>query len=305
MASTSSSSGASTVTRLAVTVAAVGAAAYAYHRLTRVAKELDGHREKDAEPSYANGTTLVKDPVKPSSEPSPDLLPKPAIKHPETSDDDPIAAALADELAQAIELDAKDAETFAERSGEEQKELQRQATVQMARLQAMGNLGADLAGGMKTLTPEECGGTTDRYTWTQSEREVAVEFTVPKTIVSKKIIVKIDTKQITLGVMEANDIEDASAGESLRTILKGSLFSDVVPDECVWEMDSVANGKKVSVTLHKLRPTLASHHWRCVVVGEPEIDTQRFGPPVMGVNGNDPSSLSRIADEMRATSARP
>jgi hypothetical protein len=37
-----------------------------------------------------------------------------------------------------------------------------------------------------------------------------------------------------------------------------------------------------------------------VVAGEPENDVDRFGPPVVGVNGNDPDALSRIAEEMRA-----
>jgi hypothetical protein len=45
---------------------------------------------------------------------------------------------------------------------------------------------------------------------------------------------------------------------------------------------------------------MAAHHWRCVVAGEPEIDVERFGPPVVGVNGNDPHALSRITEEMRA-----
>jgi hypothetical protein len=37
-----------------------------------------------------------------------------------------------------------------------------------------------------------------------------------------------------------------------------------------------------------------------VVAGEPEIDVERFGTPVVGVNGNDPHALSRITEEMRA-----
>ena len=52
------------------------------------------------------------------------------------------------------------------------KEMQRQQAVHMARLQAAGNMGADGRGGMKSLTPEECGGATDRYKWMQWEREI-------------------------------------------------------------------------------------------------------------------------------------
>jgi hypothetical protein len=149
---------------------------------------------------------------------------------------------------------------------------------------------------MKTLTPEECGGRTDAYTWTQTENEIVVAFDVPSAVTSKKVAVKIDTKTVRFAVSEPS-----AAGETERVVLQGDLFRDVVPDECVWEMESVAGGKKrVSVTLHKLRPTMAAHHWRCVVAGEPENDVDRFGPPVVGVNGNDPHALSRIAEEMRA-----
>ena len=35
-------------------------------------------------------------------------------------------------------------------------------------------------------------------------------------------------------------------------------------------------GKKVVVTLHKRRATLAMHHWNCVVKGEPVIDVEKF-----------------------------
>jgi hypothetical protein len=293
---TSSSSGASTVTRVAVAVAAVGAAAYAYHRLTRVS---DAVQAKAVEPSAKAEATEVQTktaeatpeaPAKPPSAVAPS--PAPVVADP----DDRVAEALARELAEAIELDAKDAQTFGHTSPEETAELQRQAAVQMARLHAAGNMGADPLGGMKTLTPEECGGRTDAYTWTQTENEIVVAFDVPSAVTSKKVAVKIDTKTVRFAVSEPS-----AAGETERVVLQGDLFRDVVPDECVWEMESVAGGKKrVSVTLHKLRPTMAAHHWRCVVAGEPENDVDRFGPPVVGVNGNDPDALSRIAEEMRA-----
>ena len=292
---TSSSSDMSTVTRVAVAVATVGALAYAYHSLTRVSVQA-----KDAEPSASAEATEVETKTEAEATPEAPVKPPSAIAPPPApvvaNADDPVAEALAKELAEAIELDAKDAQTFGETSPEETAELQRQAAVQMARLHAAGNMGADPLGGMKTLTPEECGGRTDAYTWTQTENELVVTFDVPSAVVSKKVAIKIDTKTVRMAVLEPG-----AAGETERVVLQGDLFRDVVPDECVWEMESVAGGKKrVSVTLHKLRPTMAAHHWRCVVAGEPEIDVERFGPPVVGVNGNDPHALSRITEEMRA-----
>ena len=165
---TSSSSGASTVTRVAVAVAAVGAAAYAYHRLTRVSDAVQAkavEQSAKAEATEVQTKTAEATPEAPAKPPSA-VAPSPA---PVVADpDDPVAEALARELAEAIELDAKDAQTFGHTSPEETAELQRQAAVQMARLHAAGNMGADPLGGMKTLTPEECGGRTDAYTWTQT-----------------------------------------------------------------------------------------------------------------------------------------
>lgn len=298
---TSSSSGTSTVTRVAVAVAAVGAAAYAYHRLTRVS---DAVEAKAAEPSAkAEATEAETNPAEANPEapakPPSAVAPPPAPVVPDP--DDPVAEALARELAEAIELDAKDARTFGETSPEETAELQRQAAVQMARLHAAGNMGADPLGGMKTLTPEECGGRTDAYAWTQTENEIVVTFDVPSAVVAKHVGVKIDTKAVRFAFRAPVSDAPSASGTTERVVLQGDLFRDVVPDECVWEMERVAGGKKrVSVTLHKLRPTMAAHHWRCVVVGEPENDVERFGPPVVGVNGNDPNALSAIAEEMRA-----
>ena len=309
MAASSSPSSATAVTRLAVSVAAVGVAAYAYHRLTRVAR-IDG-RSADGEPSvsYAKPSPVktTSSPAKTSSLTTPAPVPVPlpqkatAVDPTQTvTQDDPVAASLAKELAEAFELDARDAATFETRSDVETRELQRQAAVQMARLSAAGNMGADLAnGGMRTLTPEECGGTTEWYSWTQTEREIVVAFMVPQSVTSKNVTVKIDTKTVMLAVNtpEMN-------GRPL-VMLNGTLIASVVPDECVWEMeaDPRGGGKKVSVTLHKLRPTMASHHWPCVVVGEPRNDTSKFGPPVLGINGNDPNALSRVAETMRHSSA--
>jgi hypothetical protein len=259
----SSGSTSSTVTRLAIAAAAVGAAGYAYYLATKARPTATSAAPADPEPPMAR----------------PDA-------------DDPVAQALADELAEAIEADAKNAETFPQtQTPEEIAELQRQAAVQMARLQAGGNMGQDGAGGMKNLTPEECGGATDRYTWSQTEQEIVVEFPIPKDVTSKRVAVRFDSKSTRVAY------KDASGAETV--ILDGATLREIVPDECLWEIDAGADGgRKVVVTMHKLRATMAMHHWNCVVKGEPTIETERFGPPVVGVNGNDPGAVARMLEDM-------
>jgi|Transcript_34968 hypothetical protein len=152
-------------------------------------------------------------------------------------------------------------------------------------------MGEDGLGGMKNLTPEECGGITDKYRWTQSEREITVEFLIPKGTKSKQIIVKLETRSVTMAVN----------GE---TVLSGKPLRDIVPDECMWEIEEVPESKsgekKVVVTLHKSRATMAMHHWNCVVAGEPTVDVRRFGPPIVGINGNDPTALAQMMENMGA-----
>ena len=51
--------------------------------------------------------------------------------------------------------------------------------------------------------------------------------------------------------------------------------------------------------------TLAMHHWECVVEGDEKIDTSRFGPAVVGINGNDPQALKRMLEEHGHMNPRP
>ena len=248
--------GSSTSTKVILAAAALGATGYAAYYLTR-------RRHQDGSAGSAGSAENV---VKLGQEEQPS---SPAEQHNE----------------EAIK---RDAQTFDTQTPEQMAEMQRQAAVHMARLQAAGNMGQDGRGGMKNLTPEECGGVTDKYRWLQSEREIVVEFTVPKATKSKQIVVKLETRSVKMAV-------------NGDTILEGKPLRDIVPDECVWEIEEVPGStteKKVVVTLHKSRATLAMHHWNCVVEGEPTVDVNRFGPPIVGVNGNDPAAMARMLEDM-------
>ena len=208
-------------------------------------------------------------------------------------DEDPSIAA--DVMGAARASTARDRETFASQSEEETAEMRRQAAVHMARLQAAGNMGQDGAGGMKNLTAEECGGVTDRYRWKQTEREIVLEFPIPRGVTSKHVDVRIETKTLKVAIRPCPAAEIATE----RVVIAGRLLRDVVPDECVWEIEAADDGdggRKVVVTLFKLLATMAMHHWNCVVKGEPTIDVKKFGPAIVGINGNDPSALQRMME---------
>ena len=58
----------------------------------------------------------------------------------------------------------------------EEEEQSKQFRIQMAKLAAQGNMGLskDKGGEMSALSPEECGGTTEKYSWTQTETEISI-----------------------------------------------------------------------------------------------------------------------------------
>lgn len=70
-------------------------------------------------------------------------------------------------------------------------------------------------------------------------------------------------------------------------ILNGELFAAVTPDACFWNL---LDGSTLEITLQKVD---AMQWWKAVVLGEPEIDTQKVEP--------EASKLSDLDPDMRAT----
>lgn len=209
----------STTTRILLAAAAAGAAGYAYYYWTQQQQlNKKSSAERSSESSECDEVMVAS-----------------------SSMSDAAAAAAAAGAKSAAATESSDANTFAQ-TPEQMEEMQRQAAVHMARLQAAGNVGQDGMGGMKNLTPEECGGVTDKYRWLQSEKEIIVEFPIPKGTKSKQIVVKLETRSVKVAVN----------GE---TVLVGKPLRDIVPDECMWEIEEMPGSetgeKKVVVTLHK------------------------------------------------------
>ena len=152
-----------------------------------------------------------------------------------------------------------------------------------------GNLMLDPATGrVVLLSDDECGGATERYTWGQNEHEVIVR--VPR------------LPEWT----RTRNVEVSTASGRLRIaacgceVLDGPTHAMIVSDETVFALedeepaddDDEDDHRTLVVRLRKAEPTKAKTHWRCVVVGEPEIDTARFGEPVVSFNEDSASDVS-------------
>ena len=166
----------------------------------------------------------------------------------------------------------------------EEEEQSRQFRIQMAKLAAQGNMGLKEKGGeMAALSPEECGGKTEKYSWTQTETEIGIYVTL-ESFEGKGKDCKIEIKRKTLNVKVKDFIVFGEETKNNR------LFADVNVDDSTWEIDSdeKLKAKTLIVTLTKAKRTMANKHWRYVCENEPEIDVEKFGPPVVGVNERNP-----------------
>jgi len=119
------------------------------------------------------------------------------------------------------------------------------------------------------------GGTTDKYTWTQTLSTLEVYVNVKPGVKAKQIICDIGGESLKVGVK----------GEPL--ILDGKMHAKVKPDDCMW---TLLDNKIVQLTLEKFD---SMKWWSCVVQGDAGIDTKKIVP--------ENSKLSDLDGETRMT----
>lgn len=100
----------------------------------------------------------------------------------------------------------------------------------------------------------------DNYSWTQQLAELQVNVPVPDGTKSRQITVEIKNKRLKVGL------------KGQPPVLDGELHKRVIVDDCLWTLE---NNKEVVISLQKEN---RMEWWKCVVVGEPEINTQKVVP---------------------------
>mmetsp|Transcript_121557 Transcript_121557/g.303305 ORF Transcript_121557/g.303305 Transcript_121557/m.303305 type:complete len:359 (+) Transcript_121557:114-1190(+) len=127
----------------------------------------------------------------------------------------------------------------------------------------------------KEPPPPGNGGSTDKYTWTQTLGALEVYVNVRPGVKAKQIICDIGTDTLKLGIK----------GEPL--ILQGKMHAKVKPDDCMW---TLIDNKIVQITIEKFD---TMKWWSCVMQGDDEIDTKKIVP--------ENSKLSDLDGETRMT----
>jgi len=123
------------------------------------------------------------------------------------------------------------------------------------------------------------GGTTDKYTWTQTLEETHIYIPVAKEIKAKDLIIKLEASKALVGLKGQTPILDGDWPERIRS------------DESIWTLEDIKEGKIIHLSLIKWQNQM--HWWDCAIKGDPKIDTTKIDP--------EPSNLADLDGETRTT----
>jgi len=132
----------------------------------------------------------------------------------------------------------------------------------------------------KGAIPVDNGGTCDNYRWTQTLQDLQVVVPVPKGTKAKFIDVQILKKKLKVGV------------KGSAALIDGELHQSIKIEDSTWSVEDNAtdDNRLITVTLTKVNQM---EWWKSVVVGDPEINTQKVEP--------ENSKLSDLDGETRQT----
>ncbi|CAA6658742.1 unnamed protein product [Spirodela intermedia] len=120
----------------------------------------------------------------------------------------------------------------------------------------------------------------EKYSWTQTLQEVTVNIPVPVGTKSRFVVYEIKKNHLKVGL------------KGQPPIIDGVLHKAVKPDDCFW---SIEDGKAISVLLTKQNQM---EWWKSVVVGDPEVDTQKVEPESSKLSDLDPETRQTVEKMM-------
>ncbi|CAM8887871.1 hypothetical protein QQ045_026849 [Rhodiola kirilowii] len=120
----------------------------------------------------------------------------------------------------------------------------------------------------------------ENYSWTQTLQEVTINVPVPPGTKSRFIVCDIKKKHLKMGL------------KGQPPIIEGELYENVKVDDSFWSLE---DQKSVSILLTKHNQM---EWWKCVVKGEPEIDTQKVEPENSKLSDLDPETRSTVEKMM-------
>ncbi|RZC18034.1 protein BOBBER 1-like [Glycine soja] len=120
----------------------------------------------------------------------------------------------------------------------------------------------------------------DKYSWTQSLQEVNVNVPVPNGTKSRFVTVEIKKNHLKVGL------------KGQPPIIEGEFYKSVKPDDCYWSIED-QNAISILLTKHD-----QMEWWKCLVKGDPEIDTQKVEPENSKLGDLDPETRQTVEKMM-------
>ncbi|XP_008809569.2 protein BOBBER 1-like [Phoenix dactylifera] len=120
----------------------------------------------------------------------------------------------------------------------------------------------------------------DKYSWTQTLQEVTVNIPVPQGTKSRFVMCEIKKNHLKFGL------------KGQPPIIDGDLYQSVKAEDCFW---SIEDGKSISILLTKQNQM---EWWKCLVKGDPEIDTQKVEPENSKLSDLDPETRQTVEKMM-------
>lgn len=171
----------------------------------------------------------------------------------------PVAAAVVPPAAPPVSFDKAGAEELANAPLTEEEEERKKKEEEEDKIPA----------------PPGNGGRTDRFVWTQQLSELAVNIPMPAGTKAKMLTVDITNRHLRVSIK----------GQA-TPLIDGEFHKRVIVDDSTW---TVEDGELVLA----LSKENKMEWWKCVLVGDPEINTQKVQP--------ENSKLSDLDGETRQT----
>ncbi|KAK7384930.1 hypothetical protein VNO78_30633 [Psophocarpus tetragonolobus] len=120
----------------------------------------------------------------------------------------------------------------------------------------------------------------EKYSWTQDLQEVNVSVPVPTGTKSRFVTCDIKKNHLKVGL------------KGQPPIIDGELHKAVKPDECYWNIE---DQNTISILLTKLHQL---EWWKCIVKGDPEIDTKKVEPESSRLSDLNPETRKLVEKMM-------
>ncbi|KAJ9164537.1 hypothetical protein P3X46_024102 [Hevea brasiliensis] len=120
----------------------------------------------------------------------------------------------------------------------------------------------------------------EKYSWTQTLQEVNVLVPVPSGTKSRFVVCDIKKNHLKVGL------------KGQPSIIEGELYKPIRVDDCYW---SIEDQNTISILLTKHDQM---EWWKCLVKGDPEINTQKVEPENSKLADLDPETRQTVEKMM-------